>query len=123
MNLFLQKPKKNQNLHDLHGVDHLKDIGISIDALTFVDTCAHHNWRTTISLKLRRARMKWFGHVEKMGEERQVKKVLRVEIRGRKPRGRARTGWVGLIKRDLKTSELSLEGAAPEAWDRYGWRP
>ena len=30
-----------------------------------------------VSLKLRRARMNSFGHVEKMGEDRQMKRVMR----------------------------------------------
>ena len=29
-----------------------------------------------VSLKLRRARLKWFGHVERMGDERQVKIIM-----------------------------------------------
>ena len=29
-----------------------------------------------VSLKLRRARVKWLGHIERMGDERQVKKIM-----------------------------------------------
>ena len=75
-----------------------------------------------VSLKLRRARMKWFGHVERMGEERQVKRVMRAEISGRRTRGRPRTRWKDVIKRDLETSGLNLEEAAAEARDRDRWR-
>ena len=75
-----------------------------------------------VSLKLRRARMKWFGHVERMGEERQVKRVMRAQMQGRRPRGRPRTRWKDVIRRDLETSGLSLEEAAAEAQDRDGWR-
>ena len=75
-----------------------------------------------VSLKLRRARMKWFGHVERMGEEREVKRVMRAQMQGRRPRGRPRTRWKDVIRRDLETSGLSLEEAAAEAQDRDGWR-
>ena len=75
-----------------------------------------------VSLKLRRARMKWFGHVERMGEERQVKRVMSAEISGRRTRGRPRTRWKDVIKRDLETSGLNLEEAAAEARDRDRWR-
>ena len=34
----------------------------------------------SVSLKLRRARMKWFGHLERMGDERQVKRVAQAEM-------------------------------------------
>ena len=50
-----------------------------------------------VSLKLRRARMKWFGHVERMGEERQVKRIMQAEMWGRRPRGRPRTRWKDVL--------------------------
>jgi len=75
-----------------------------------------------VSLKLRRARMKWFGHVERMGEERQVKRIMRAEMRGGRPRGRPRTRWKDVLRRDLGESGLSLEEAAAEAQDRDRWK-
>ena len=32
------------------------------------------------SLKLIKARMKWFGHVERINEQRQVKRIMKAEI-------------------------------------------
>ena len=75
-----------------------------------------------VSLKLRRARMKWFGHVERMGEDRQVKRIMQVEMSGRRPRGRPRTRWKDVVRRDLEGSGLGLEEAAVEARDRDRWR-
>ena len=75
-----------------------------------------------VSLKLRRARMKWFGHVERMGEDRQVKRIMQVEMSGRRPRGRPRTRWKDVVRRDLEGSGLDLEEAAVEARDRDRWR-
>ena len=45
------------------------------------------------SQKLRRARMKWFGHVERMGDERQVKKIMNATMEGRRQVGRPQTRW------------------------------
>ena len=56
-----------------------------------------------------RARVKWFEHFETIGEERQLKRLVRVEMRGRRPRGNPRTRWKDVIRRDLETSGLSLE--------------
>ena len=45
-----------------------------------------------VSLKLKRARTKWFEHVERMEEERQVKKIMNARMEGRRLVGRPRTG-------------------------------
>ena len=75
-----------------------------------------------VSLKLRKARLKWFGHMERMGEERQVKRIMRARMQGRRPRGRPRTRWNDVLRRDLEGSGLSYEEAAAEARDRDRWR-
>ena len=75
-----------------------------------------------VSIKLRRARMKWFGHVERMGGERQVKRIMNAEMEGRRPVGRPRTRWKDVLRRDLTSSGLSLSEAAAEALDRDSWR-
>ena len=75
-----------------------------------------------VSLKLRRARMKWFGHVKRMGDERQVKKIMNATMEGRRPVGKPRTRWKGGLERDLESSGLSLEQAAVESRDRSQWR-
>ena len=66
--------------------------------------------------------MKWFGHVERMGDERQVKRIMKAEMQGRRPVGRPRTRWKDVLRRDLEKSGLSLEDAAVEALDRDRWR-
>ena len=75
-----------------------------------------------VSMKLRRARLKWFGHVERMGEERQVKGVMNAVMEGRRPVGRPRTRWKDVLRRDLRSSGLSLGEAAAEAQDRDRWK-
>ena len=75
-----------------------------------------------VSLKLRKARMKWFGHVKRINEERQVKQVMQEEMQGRRPAGRPRTRWRDVLRRDLEETSLSLEEAAVEALDRDRWR-
>ena len=75
--------------------------------------------QSPVFLKLRRARLKWFAHVERMGDERQVRRVMNAEMKGRRPVGKPQTRWKDVIRRNLQRSGLSVEQAASEARDRY----
>jgi hypothetical protein len=46
-------------------------------------------------------RMRWAGHVARMGEERGVYRVLVGKPEGRRPLGRPRRRWVDNIRMDL----------------------
>ena len=65
--------------------------------------------------------MKWFGHVERMGGERQVKRIVNADMEARRSVGRPRTRWKDILRRDLTSSGLSLGEAASEALDRDSW--
>ena len=45
--------------------------------------------------------LRWYGHVERMGEERLVKKVVNAKVDGKSMRGRPRYGWMDGVKRAL----------------------
>jgi hypothetical protein len=52
--------------------------------------------------KIKSRRMRWAGHVARMGEDREVYRVLVEEPEGKKPLGRPRRRWgTGIIK-DLR---------------------
>ena len=68
-----------------------------------------------VSLKFRRSRTKWFGHVERMSEGRHVRRVQQAEMQGRRPRGSPRARWKDVLQRDLEESGLSLEEIAVKA--------
>ena len=76
--------------------------------------------QSPVSLKLRRARMKWFGHVNKTGGERQLRRIMNAEMEEKKV-GQPRTRWKDMIRRVLESRCLSVEQAAPEAQDRKRW--
>ena len=65
-------------------------------------------FQSLVFLKLRRARLKWLGHVERMGDERQVKRIMNAEMEGRRPVGLPRTRLKDAIRRDLESSGLSM---------------
>ncbi len=66
--------------------------------------------------------MQWFGHVERMEEERLVKKVTRSDVRGVRPRGRPRMGWLNSVKRALGARGMSVEQGRVLVHDRNEWR-
>ncbi len=57
--------------------------------------------------------LRWYGHVEKMEEERLVKKITRSDVRGVRSRGRHQLGWLDSGKRALGARGMSVE---QEVW-------
>jgi hypothetical protein len=57
---------------------------------------------------IKSTRMRWAGHVARMGETRNAYRILVGKPEGKKPLERPRRNWVNNIKIDLKT-------------DRMGW--
>jgi hypothetical protein len=47
-------------------------------------------------------RVKWYGHIMCMADERVPKRMLEMKLRGRRPRGRPRTRWTDQVKRDTE---------------------
>ena len=66
-------------------------------------------------------RMRWLGHVARMGEERGVHRVLVRKPEGKRPLGRPRRRWEDNVKMDLQ--EVGGGGNWMElAQDRDRWR-
>jgi hypothetical protein len=67
-------------------------------------------------------RMRWAGHVARMGEKRNAYRILVGRPEGNIPLGRLRRRWVGNIKMDLR--EIGWDGMdwIDLAQDRDQWR-
>jgi hypothetical protein len=50
-------------------------------------------------------RMRWAGHVARMGEKRNAYRILVGKPEGKRPLGRPRCMWVDNIKMDLREME------------------
>jgi hypothetical protein len=63
-----------------------------------------HNFCTSpdIIRQIRSRRMRWAGHVARMGEERKVYRVLVGKPEGKRPLGRPRRRWEDGIRTDLR---------------------
>jgi len=66
--------------------------------------------------------MRWAGHVARMGEEREVYRVLLGKPEGRKPLGRPRRRWVDNIRMDLQEVGCGYMDSIGLAQDRDRWR-
>ena len=67
-------------------------------------------------------RMRWAGHVARMGEERGVYRVLVGKPEGRSPLGRPRRRWVDNIRMDLQEVGCRYMDWIGLAQDRDRWR-
>ena len=67
-------------------------------------------------------RMRWAGHVERMGEERGVHRVLVRKTEGKRPLGRPRRRWEDKIKMDLQKVGGGCGDWMELAQDRDRWR-
>jgi hypothetical protein len=66
-------------------------------------------------------RMRWAGHVARMGEKRRTYRILVGRPEGRRPLGRLRRRWVDNIKMDLQEMGWGM-GWIEMAQDRVRWR-
>jgi hypothetical protein len=67
-------------------------------------------------------RMRWAGHVARMGEERGVHRVLVGKPEGKRPLGRPRRRWEDNIKMDLQKVGGGCGDCMELAQDRDRWR-
>jgi hypothetical protein len=67
-------------------------------------------------------RMRWAGHVARMGEKRNVYRLLVGKPEGRRPLGRPRRRWVDNIRMDLVEVGWRGVDCSGLARDRDRWR-
>ena len=67
-------------------------------------------------------RMRWAGHVARMGEERGVYRLLVGKPEGKRPLGRPRRKWEDNIKMDLQEAGCGSMDWIERAQDRDRWR-
>ena len=70
------------------------------------------------SRKITERRLKWYGHVMRMEEDHVVRRVMTKTIPGKRKRGRPKTRWKDVCKRDMQTVGLR-EG---DEGDRAYWK-
>jgi hypothetical protein len=83
-----------------------------------------HNFYSLASIIriIKSRRMRWAGHVARMGEKRNVYRLLVRKPEGRRPLGRPRRRWIDNIKMDLLEIGVNVVDWTGLAQDRYRWR-
>jgi hypothetical protein len=72
--------------------------------------------------QIKSRRMRWAGHVARVGEERNVYRVLIEKSEGKRPLGRSRRRWEDGIRMDLREIVWGSVGRIQLAQDRDRWR-
>jgi hypothetical protein len=67
-------------------------------------------------------RMRWTGYVARMGEKRNVYRLLVGKSERKRPLGRPRRRWIDNIKMDLLEIGLNVVDWIGLAQERYRWR-
>ena len=70
----------------------------------------------------RQSRLRWWGHVQRMGEDRLPKQIFESSVGGKRGKGRPRRRWEDSVGNDLDVRELRWEVARELARDRGRWR-
>ena len=73
---------------------------------------------TEASKKAQEARLRWYGHVKRRDEEYVGRKMLEMEIPGRRRRGRPKKRWKDCIREDMQEKNLDEN----IIHDRTSWR-
>ena len=72
-----------------------------------------------ISKEVQESRLKWYGHVSRREDEYVGKRVMGMEVPGKRRRGRPKRRWLDSIRNDLSERGLSGED---DAQDQPRWR-
>ena len=76
----------------------------------------------TLVHRIQERRLKWFGHVSRMSQEKIPYVALHTKIHGQRNRGRPRRRWIDIISEDLEQKGLSMNEVAKLMPDRNAWR-
>ena len=68
-----------------------------------------------ISKKVQESRLKWYGHVLRSEDEYVGKRVMGMEVPGKRRRGRPKRRWMDTLGNDLSEKELSREDTLDRA--------
>jgi len=67
-------------------------------------------------------RLRHFGHVSRMGQDRYPKLALEGYVHGQRGRGRPKKRWLDVVRSDCADMGLTVHHAIHLAQDRDAWR-
>jgi hypothetical protein len=90
--------------------------------LKFLAAICEYNSLPSIIRIIESRRMRWVGHVARMGEKRNMYRLLVGKPEGKRPLGRPRCRWIDNIKMDLLEIGVIVVDWIGLAQGRYRWR-
>ena len=72
----------------------------------------------SIQEKVREMSLRWYGHMQRMEENNEVRAVVDMIVSWKTPRGRPRGRWMDCIRRDMQALRITVE----DAKDRTFWK-
>ena len=72
----------------------------------------------SIQEKFRKIRLRWYGHMKRMEDNKEVRAVVNMIVPGKRPRGRPRGRWMDGVRRDMQAQRITPE----EEQDRTFWK-
>ena len=111
-------PGRPLRSHGPNGCQKQKQHQRSVDILHILKKTTPPIDGSAASRKITERRLKWYGHVMRMEEDRVVRRVMTKAIPGERKRGRPKTRGKDVCKRDMQTVRLR-EG---DEGDRAYWK-
>ena len=93
-----------------------------MDRIRNVEIYARLNYHKDVNQRIRQRRLRYFGHVCRMKDERYPKILLHGYVHGQRSRGRPKKRWIDGIKQDCDEVGVNLHDATRIAMDRDRWR-
>ena len=72
----------------------------------------------SIQEKVREIRLRWYGHMQRMEKNNEVRAIVDMIVPGKRPRGRPRGRWMDCVRRDMQELRITPE----DAQDRTFWK-
>ena len=72
----------------------------------------------SIQEKVREMRLRWYGHMQRMVENNEVRAVVDMIVLGKRSWGRPSGRWMDWVRRDMQALQITLE----DAQDRTFWK-
>ena len=80
------------------------------------------NIRIGIIDRIRNKRLRYFGHLNRMKNERYPKIAYNGYVHGTRKRGRQKKRWINMIREDFSELHLTLQEVTCRTQDRRVWR-